>query len=89
MTRLYWLRPQDWRRTQVLAAMSDPKRDYSSLFKVLNPELFMKPNARVGILGTAVAVGVCGWLYYEKRRIEADRKARDNRAPRLERSFSE
>ena len=69
--------------------MSDPKRDYSALFKALNPELFMKPNARVGFIGTAVAVGVCGWLYYEKRRMETERKAIDNRAPRLERSLSE
>ena len=69
--------------------MSDPRRDYSSLFKALNPELFMKPNARVGILGTAVAVGVCGWLFFEKKRIEAERKALGNRSLSLERSLSE
>ncbi|KAJ1920949.1 hypothetical protein H4219_001002 [Mycoemilia scoparia] len=33
------------------------------LFKLLNPELFLKPNKAVMAIGTVAFVGVVGWLF--------------------------
>ena len=49
------------------------------MFRLLNPELHMKPNAMVGFLGTALFVGIMGSLYWEKRKADAKRKEEDER----------
>ncbi|GJP29349.1 hypothetical protein CLOM_g16472 [Closterium sp. NIES-68] len=43
------------------------------LFRVLNPELYVKPNAAVALVGTVAFVGVLGSLYLEKRAVEKQR----------------
>lgn len=37
----------------------------SALFRALNPELFVRPNLTVGLLGTAAFLGASAYLLYE------------------------
>jgi hypothetical protein len=46
----------------------------SSFFKLANPELYVKSNARVGIAGTSLFVGILSYLLWEKRRVALEKK---------------
>eukprot|EP00898_Chlorokybus_atmophyticus_P004530 jgi/Chlat1/5078/Chrsp33S05073 len=48
------------------------KQPSTRLFRILNPELFVRPNPVVGFIGTAAFIAILGSLWYEKR--EYDRK---------------
>jgi hypothetical protein len=53
----------------------DPKNSRTtSLFKAVNPELYVKPNIRIGIVGTSLFVGILSYLLWEKRRVDLERK---------------
>jgi hypothetical protein len=48
-------------------------RNASTGFRLLNPELFMRPNMPIAVGGTCVFIGVCGWLYYDHQRVQQQR----------------
>ncbi|KNC53665.1 uncharacterized protein AMSG_11649 [Thecamonas trahens ATCC 50062] len=58
---------------------NEARRTATALFKLLNPELFIKPRRWVSYTGTAVVLGVVGYLYYHKQMMENDRAYRQKR----------
>lgn len=45
-------------------------KDTSRFFKVVNFELYAKPNVTVGLLGTGAFVGILSVLLWQKRQFE-------------------
>ena len=51
------------------------RRPLSPFFRIVNPELYMKPNLRVGIFGTGLFVLVLGGLAWQKHSYEKQKEA--------------
>ena len=47
--------------------------------RILNPELFLRLPRPVAWLGTGLALGTVGYLYYHKQRWDVDRRYREER----------
>ena len=69
----------------------DPRRGLSPFSFLVNPELYAKPNLRVGLAGTALFAAILGRLLWEKHRVESERKKAVEQAgvARLERRLGE
>lgn len=46
------------------------RKDTSRLFRLVNFELYAKPNVTVGLLGTGAFVGILSVLFWQKRQFD-------------------
>jgi hypothetical protein len=65
------------------------RRPVSPFFRIVNPELYMKPNLRVGILGTCLFVLVAGSLAWQKHSYEKQQALLKNPPQPIERIIRE
>jgi len=52
------------------------RKDTSRIFRLVNFELYAKPNVTVGLLGTGAFVGILSVLFWQKRQFDL----RENKA---------